>query len=172
LTTIALLTGGGYSKSMELVRTTPAPEPRSKDVAKIAILYAVIVTVMAVAQLFTFETFLQLIEAFGLPGGRQTAYVLGSLLVVSEVFALPFLLRFDLSPAFRWVCMGFSWLVAAIWLFVTLWVTVTNAPVVNVGFLGTVVDVMPGWGAVLISFALGILAAWASWGLWPRLEKK
>jgi hypothetical protein len=149
------------------VHTTPAPTPKTKDVRRIATFYAIILVIMAVTQLFTFDEFLKLVTSFNFPGGVRYAYFITALLVVSEVFALPFLLRMALSPAFRWLSMVLGWLVALIWAKLTIWLVIQDSVVSNVGFLGTVVNLMPGWWAIFMSIALGILAAWASWGMWP-----
>lgn len=148
-------------------RVTPAPIPKTKDVNKIAILYAGVLVVMVVAQLFTFDEFLKLVTSFGFPGGIQYAHFITTFLVVAEVFALPFLLRMPLSPAFRWVSMILGWLVALIWAKLTIWLVIQDSIINNVGFLGTVVDLTPGWWAIFMSIAFGVLAAWASWGMWP-----
>ena len=155
------------------VTSTAAPKPLTSTSTKVALTYAAVLVVMAVAQLFTFDEFLPFIQSIGLPFGDGTVYLLGPLIVLSEVFALPFLLRMWLSPAFRYVSMFLGWLVPALWLCVSLWIVQANSPVTTVGFLGTAVDLMPGWWAVFISLALGVLAAWSSWGLWPgkRAEK-
>ncbi|HEY8992325.1 MAG TPA: hypothetical protein VIM37_00565 [Candidatus Microsaccharimonas sp.] len=150
-----------------VVHTTPAPTPKTNDVRRIATFYAIILVIMAVSQLFTFDEFLKLVTSFNFPGGVRYAYFITALLVVSEVFALPFLLRMALSPAFRWLSMVLGWLVALIWAKLTIWLVIQDSVVNNVGFLGTAVNLMPGWWAIFISVALGILAAWASWGMWP-----
>lgn len=137
-----------------------------------ALLYAILLIVMAVAQLFTFEEFIELITSFNLPlASGALVFVIPPLLVVSEVFALPFLLRMPLSRAFRWLSMILGWLAAFLWVFITGWVVLTAQPVEAIGFVGTVAPLTPGWWAVLISIAFGILAAWASWGMWPRRGK-
>lgn len=148
-------------------KLTVAPEPRSKDVWLIAMFYGVILAVMAVAQLFTFEHFTELFVGFDLPGGETVAYFLASFVVACEVLALPFLIRMPLSPALRWVSMGAGWAVALTWLKLTIWQAVTEPDVDTVGFLGTALNMVPGWWAVFLGAALVILAAWASWGLWP-----
>ena len=150
------------------VSTTPAPIPKSKDVKRISLFFAGVLVVMAVAQLFTFEEFLVLVEGFGLPGGAVFAHLFTAILITAEVFALPFLLRMSLSPLFRWVSMISGWIVALLWIFITFWLAVNPGYVTNVGFLGTIAEMMPGWWAVFMSIALGILATWASWGMWPK----
>ena len=148
-------------------QATKAPEPKTKDARRISIFYAGILLVMVVAQLFTFEEFLLLITSFDLPGGVRFAHFLTAFLVVAEVFALPFLLRMPLSIAFRWVSMTLALIAALIWVFLSIWLVAEVKAASNIGFLGTVVDIMPGLWAVFISIALVILAIWAAWGLWP-----
>ncbi len=150
-----------------LVKPTIAPSPKTKDVQKISIAYAGILVVLAVAQLFTFDEFLELFASFNFPGGGQTGYSLAAIIVFAEVFAIPFLLRMYLSSAFRVVSMMLGWITAALWLSVSLWVVINDPSTPNLGLLGTAVETMPGWWAVLVSFALGLLSAWASWGMWP-----
>ncbi|MBC7564770.1 hypothetical protein H7100_00855 [Candidatus Saccharibacteria bacterium] len=148
-------------------KITPAPTPKTKDTKHIAVFYAVVLVVMAVAQLFTFDDFMKLLVDFGLPGGVPGAHFLGAFLVTAEVFALPFLLRMSLSTAFRWVSMVLGWIVAGIWTVLTSWLVIRDTVTSNVGLLGTNVNLMPGWWAICISLSFGILAAWAAWGMWP-----
>ena len=172
ITTFVVFTGTMYAKSMAILsKVTAAPKPRTGDSLKIAYAYAFILAIFALCQLFTFEKFIPLLNGFKLPGGMSTANLIGSLLVVSEVFSLAFLLRLKLSDFMRTICMCLSWLVPAIWLFLSLWLVFTPNNVDNIGFLGTLVKVLPGWWTVLISVELGIMAAWASWGLWPFRNK-
>ena len=155
-----------------LQKPTPAPIPKTIDAKRIATFYAIILVILAVTQLFTFEHFLELIASFDLPFGDQFAYFLGAFIVTVEVFALPFLLRMPLSPAFRSFSMVCGWFAAGVWFDISLWLVLTDSPVTNVGFLGTVTDLMPGWWAIFIATALGILTVWASWGMWPARRKK
>ena len=150
---------------------TPAPVPKTKDVTRISFFYAAIIVVMVVAQLFTFDSFLSLLLSFDLPGGDRTAITIGALLVAAEVFALPFLLKMTISPAFRWFSLLCAGLVADIWIFLSLWVVLTDSLAENIGFLGTVVGMMPGWWSILISLSFGILAVWAAWGMWPLSQR-
>lgn len=154
------------------VKATPAPGAKTAETKQVSILYAGLLTVMAVTQLFTFEEFIELFPSFNLPLGDVLVYGLAPALVAAEVFALPFLLRMTVSPAFRFVSMLCGWFVAATWLFISTWVASTRIDADTIGFLGTLAGLTPGWWAVLISLALGVLAAWASWGLWPLRRTK
>lgn len=149
------------------VRATEAKKPRTKDSQKMAYFYAAILVVFVLGQLFAFDEFLTLIDSFWLFGGQPVANFLGSMVVVSEVFAIPFLLNMRLSSWMRKVSMVLGWLVPVWWLFVSVWLLVTVNAVSNIGFLGTKVELLPGTWAILVSIAIGILAAWSTWGLWP-----
>lgn len=153
------------------VKATPAPTPKTDRVKVISLFYAGILVVLALTQLYTFDKFIELIPEFNLPLSETLTFLAAPLLVVCEVFALPFLLRMRLSPAFRFLSMIFGWLVAVIWFFISLWLVTTYQAVATVGFLGTLGDLTPGWWAVFFSIALGILAAWSSWGMWPLTKQ-
>ncbi len=134
--------------------------------------YAILLVVLVVAQLFTFDKFLPFLDTLGLPGGTRMAYFLGALVVSAEVFALPFLLRMPISRAFRWFSMFCGWLVAAIWVKLSFFIVFSDSSFDNVGYLGTLVKLTPGWWAIFFSLALVVLTIWASWGLWPGKRKK
>ncbi|MDK2899277.1 MAG: hypothetical protein PWQ10_464 [Patescibacteria group bacterium] len=155
------------------VKVTPAPKPKTNESQQIAYFYALILIVFALCQLFTFDSFLILLNSFGLPGGLATSNLLGGIIVISEISALPFLLQMRLSPLMRTISMGLGWLVSLIWFSLSLWLCLTTDVNLNIGFLGTVVDLIFGWWTVFTSISFGVMATWASWGMWPfvRLKK-
>ncbi|HUC96081.1 MAG TPA: hypothetical protein VMR16_00225 [Candidatus Saccharimonadales bacterium] len=150
-----------------LVKATPAKKAKTKESQTIAYAYAVVLVILVVAQLFSFDKFLPLLENFMLPGGIPIAHLFGGLIVASEVLALPFLLGFKLSPLMRVTSMALGWLAPLLWFVLTTWLMISTNSASNVGFFGSVINLSPGWWAVFVSIALGILAAWSSWGLWP-----
>ena len=155
--------------SMSFFATVQEPvKPKTKNVKSVAILYAGILAVFAVAQLFHYDEFQLLIQSFWLPGGTPTAYFLSGFIIVAEVFALPFLLNMRTSSLMRVASMVLGWVAASFWLTISLWVQLTTNAITNIGFLGTTASLTPGWWTVLFSVALAMLAAWASWGMWPR----
>ncbi len=160
-----------YTVSMSIFATIEQPtKPKTKNVKSIAILYAGILVVFSVAQLFNFNEFQLLIQSFWLPGGAPLAYFLSGFIIVAEVFALPFLLNMRTSSLMRMTSMVLGWVAAAFWLFMSVWVQLTTNAISNIGFLGTTVSLTPGWWTVLFSVALVILTMWASWGMWPRVR--
>jgi len=149
------------------VKSTPAPAPRTSESAKVSLLYAAILVIFAVAQLFTFEEFVVYMQSVNLPFSDGVNYAVAPLLVVAEVFALPFLLRMRLSPAFRYLSMILSCLAAFMWIFLALRIVLSDNATNSIGFLGTLVTLTPGYWAIFISLSLGILAVWSAYGLWP-----
>jgi hypothetical protein len=170
ITTIARVRYGAYTKSMiGFAIASPAAAPRTKESAKIAILYAGLLTVMAVAQLFTFEKVIVFFDSLFVP---PAGMLIPTLLVVGEVFALPFLLRMSLSVAFRWVSLGLSILVPVGWVSLSIWAANARIMTGTTGLFGTLDPL--GYGAWTISFSLALLllSLWSAWGLWPKPRRK
>lgn len=146
-------------------KSSNAPKPRTRQSASVALLFAGLILIMALGQLFSFEKFIPLIESYGLPGGEGAAVLVACVIVILEVFSLPFLLRMKLSKLMRMVSMIAGWLVVVVWLKLVLWANIAVNDVDNIGLFGVHVSLPVGWWAVLVVAALGILAAWSAWGL-------
>lgn len=157
---------------MVLAKAEKALEPKTGDTKKVAFLFAGVLVIMVVGQLFAFEKFIPLIEKYELPGDYATALIIASVLVVLEVFALPFLLRMKTSRLMRVVSMVCGWMVASIWFKLTLWANLAPNSVDNIGFLGSYVLLPVGWWAVAVAGAMIILAVWTAWGMWPLARKQ
>lgn len=161
-----------YTIGMSLfAKPTPPPRPKTKNVPSVSIGLAAVLVVMVVAQLFTFESFHQVIAAMRLPGGDAVAPVQAAIIVTLEVLALPFLLSMRLSPAMRVVSMVSGWLVILAWLKAALWENLSSHDIVSSGLLGDTIPLPVGWWSVLFLLALGVLGAWAAWGMWPSRPK-
>lgn len=166
ITTLIALIVRCYTEGMKFfVSPEVASKPLTPQSSQVSLLFAGLIALMAVAQLFTFEDFIFLIEDLSLPLALPPLLT-ASFMVIAEVMALPFLLRMTLSPAFRWLSMALGWLVVVFWLFVSFWIWLQSPQVDTVGFLGAI-TLPPGPWMVLFSISLAILAIWSSWGLWP-----
>ena len=154
------------------VQPTTAPAPKTNNTSWVSLALAAILIGLAVAQLYSFEDFPEVITGLGLPGGAIWASTYASLLVTGEVLALPFLLRMTLSPAMRIVSMVTGWMVIVAWFIIMIWTNINIDEPVNSGILGATVPVALGWWAVCVFVALGALAAWSAWGMWPCPTKK
>jgi hypothetical protein len=157
---------------IHFARATTAPKPRTKLATKVGLVYAVILIVMAVGQLFGFEDFIPLMADYWLPGGQGTATLLAGLIVMTEVFALPFLLQMRLSPLMRWFSLVCSVLAAVIWLKLALVTTFESTAITNSGMLGVKVAVPAGAIQLVVSLVLLGLATWSAYGLWPYSHPK
>lgn len=175
ITTVASPMSEVYTVNMSIMtKIIDTSVPKTKNIVPVAYIYSTILVICAVTQMLSFTDFQELIDSFWLPGGAPLAYFLAGFIIIAEIFALPFLLRIRASPFVRYSSMVLSWIVPLFWLTISLWLMLTINAVSNVGLVGTVVKLMPGWWAVFFSIALGILAIWASWGLstGPKNRKK
>jgi len=155
----------------QLAHATKAPAPRSDSAKTVAWVYAGILVVMALLQLFAFEDFLPLMASYDLPGGYGTTGLVGCLIVLSEVFAVPFLLRMALSPLMRWVSLACSVLAPLLWAKLAIWGAISGSVLENSGFLGTKVPFHSGGELFLVSSILLALSIWTAWGLWPGKKR-
>ncbi len=142
-------------------------KPRGKYADFILYGYAVILVVMAVAQLYAFEDFVPLLDSFGFTIAQAHAYILAAALVTSEVFALPFLLKMYVSPLFRVTSMVLAWLAPLLWVYIISAVFASVNAVQDAGFLGGAVTVPFGWWCLVFAYGMVGLAAWSTWSLWP-----
>lgn len=154
------------------VRATEATEAKTKESVKVGIFLAGVLTVIAVLQLTTFDTFIAVLSGFNFPGGETTAFLVAVITVIAEVFALPFLLRMRLSPAFRIVSMVFGWIAVTALVKFALWMAIVQPPIAAEGTLSELLSALPGWWMVFGAFGLVVLAVWAAWGMWPRIVVK
>lgn len=152
---------------IQFAHATMAANPRTKESKIAAYVYAGVLVVMAVAQLFSFEKFIPLIESYWLPGGYGTASLVAGIVVIAEVFAVPYLLRMPLSPLMRWFSLVCGLLVPIIWTILAISAISTTNALHNSGMLGTKIVIPAGWTQLFVSIALLGLATWSAWGLWP-----
>lgn len=161
-----------YTTGMSFfVESTPAAVPKTKNVRPVSLGLAAVFIIMVVAQLFTFETFPNVISGMWLTGGSELSPVRAALIVTLEVAALPFLLGMRLSFAMRILSMVSGWMVVAAWLVASLWVNLSNNIHISSGLLGDTITLPVGWWSVLFCLGLGVLAGWAAWGMWPVTRK-
>jgi hypothetical protein len=162
-----------YTADMELFVQAVAPSrPKTKNIRTVGVALAGVFVVMAVAQLFTYEEFPGVIAAMWLPWGEDVASVRAALIVVLEVAAVPFLLAMRLSPAMRFLSMISGWLVVAAWFAASVLQNMSSGVIANSGFLGAAVKLPVGWWNILFCLALGVLATWAAWGMWPLKKRR
>lgn len=107
-----------------------APKVKNKWAVQLGVVGAALMAGFALLQLFRFDKFLPELNA-QLPGGHGFAIFVGVVVVVAEIFAIPFLLRMKLSRLARF-CSGLLVFVPAwIWLIVAIWSTGTSVVAVQ-----------------------------------------
>jgi hypothetical protein len=149
-----------------LVQSTPATLPDAVRVKLASVLLAAVFTILAVAQLYSFEDFPGVIASFWLPGDVPDQLV-AALLVALEVLAIPFLLFMRVSPAMRIASMLAGWVVVVGWLAIALWINLTINVVTNSGVLGETIPVAPGWWMIAFFAVLAVMMGWVSWQMMP-----
>lgn len=150
----------GYTKVMRLPKAVKSTPIKSMQTRVVAIAYVVILVVLAFAQLYSFEDFFGVFDAYRLGGATLSAF-LGSLIVFIEVFAIPALLSMALSPLMRVVSLSFAIVAPMFWL-ILVGHAVLNDLTINSGLLGTVKDVPTGMVSlfgclVLYAFAIYVV---------------
>ncbi len=158
-----------YTENMTRIKAVAAPAPKSQTYARIAWAYAAILVVMVVAQLFSFEKFIPLIADYWLPGGQGTTVLVAGVIVTTEVFALPYLLRMPLSPLMRACSIGCSFVVPLLWLWLSLRALLESNAITNGGILGEKV-VVPLEVQLVVSLVLLVLAVVSYYGLSGRAK--
>ena len=154
------------------VKSTLATRPKTKNVRPISLGLAAVFIIMAVSQLFTFESFPEVINAMGVPGSGDFASVRAAIIVTLEVAAVPFLLGMRLSPAMRIVSMVSGWLAILIWFIDSLWINLLDVKPASNALLGDTITTPVGWWSVFFCLGLGVLAIWSAWGMWPHVSTK
>jgi len=149
------------------VHTTPPAAPKTFTIQIASIAVAAVFVALAVAQLYSFEDFPQVIASLWLPGGHPFATLLAALIVTGEVLAVPFLLAMRLSPAMRVISMLAGWFVVLTWLKLSVYELMTTNAVTNSGVLGATIPVTPAWWLVGLFVILAGMVGWVSWGQWP-----
>lgn len=128
------------------------PALRTSRVQIVGIVGAGLLVLMLVAQLYSYENLASILSVV-LPYGDQTLItVTAALIVIAELFTLPWLLGMKLSHLFRALSAVIGLAIGSFWLMVAL----TNAHAINSGLLGEKV-VIPG-GLLALGWALALLS--------------
>lgn len=134
---------------MKVFVSAQAAKPASTSAQVAGIVYAGVLTLLALAQLYTFEKFIEILPSAVSSEGGVALYLLAPLIVVLEIFSLPYLLRLTVSPAFRFVSRVFGWLVPIFWVGIGI---LSGVAIENTGILGDVIAV-----AGLTTISMGLL---------------
>jgi glucan phosphoethanolaminetransferase (alkaline phosphatase superfamily) len=156
-------------KKWPVVAEWPA-EPKTNDSKHIAWFYAAIITVLTALQLFTIDTNIESLKGLGLTDAARRLWLVAG--VVLGVFALPFLLRMKLSVGLRWCSMWAGWAIPILGGIYTVWLNLTGVSTLTFSVAGNEFGLFVGWWMIFLNIGMGLLAAWASWGLWPARSRR
>lgn len=109
---------------------------------------ASILAIFAIIHLFRIDTLVPIIND-ALPGGTGAASTFVVVIVLAEVFALPFLLRMKLSPAAHIVSGFLVVLAPLLWTLLAIWSFGGDS---STGQLGEFVHVPATWYVVVLNF--------------------
>lgn len=110
---------------------------------------AAVLALMAVVHLFRIDTFIPILDG-ALPGGSTAATWIAVLIVLSEVFAIPFALRMKLSPLAQLKSGALIVFAPFWWLLISVW---SYSEPVSIGQLGEFVATPSGAGLVICNVA-------------------
>ena len=155
-----MLFEGGYTRGMkrQVLSLFPA-EFRKNPVHFQALGLALVFTVLALAQLFTFEHFGEVTLGYGLPGGMFVATLLAFLLPAAEIISLPYLLSMRLSANMYFVSRISVIVTGSLWVCVAVWTNLTGNADTNAGIFGATLHTPNQWWFII--FVLFLF--WASW---------
>lgn len=143
-----------------LAKSTKSAPVKSQAMLLLSYALGLGTAVLAVAQMVSFEDFVEALRAYQVGGENATLAIAVGVLGL-EVFATPFLLRLSLSPAARFVSALFALLLPYVWTVLTIHVFVANATVDNAGYFGGFFG-LPVGAAVLVLDLLWAIAATVS----------
>jgi len=149
----------GVVMSIFPARATDAPRPKNIQLLVVSYAAAALLLGMAVAQLVTFDKFLPLVQDAYLSGERPPAQLIVAVIVASEVFALPFLLRLRLSPLARISSVGCGFLAAGTWLMLQVTQLIEGVSTTSTGIFGTLVRAPYSMTLIVLLALFGLLIA-------------
>lgn len=98
------------------VQATDAPKVKSRKLLFIPYVTSAILLVMLLSQLATFDKFVPILNDYNLNGGLLMTQLTAVGIVISELFALPFLWRMKLSPLARFCSSLLGFAIVLFWL--------------------------------------------------------
>lgn len=149
----------GIIETMQKVQASV--HQRSSGLATIlAYAAAALITVMAVSQLFAYESMATALAVLLPDGLTRSASVVTALIVILEVFALPYLLPVAVSRL-AWLCaLVMSWLVPLVWLAIMFVALGAGETALAVPVFGAKLDL--DLGIVPVCLMLGLLSVIAT----------
>lgn len=121
---------------------------------------ATIATIFSILHLFRIDTLIPALNAY-LPGSTLTAALCAVIVILCEVFGIPFALRMKLSPLAQFMSGALLVLAPLLWLLATIW---AYGAAVSTGQFGQFVSTPSGALSIVLNtvwLALAFTALWA-----------
>lgn len=142
---------------MDKIIATEPWKLRNKKLYPVALVYALIIIVCTLGQLFRFDKVLEAAVLTPLFTGRLDIFF-WCLLAVVQIFSLVYLLRMKVSLLMRYVGMVCSLLVPIFWTVIVVWQVQTDS--VQFGIFGAEVTKLNSLGvSAVMTFAATVLAS-------------
>lgn len=129
---------------------------------------AFVYVTLAILQLFTFESFVDVTLGFGFPGGRVVAIIIALLLPITEILALPYLISMKMPRSIYRASRVSVLIAAGLWLIVAIWTNVSGNNGDNLGIFGATLYTPNQW------WSLGFvgLITWGAWLIYAAQPKR
>ena len=135
------------------------PEFRKNPVHFQGLGLAFVYVTLAILQLFTFESFVEVTLGFGFPGGRVVAIIIALLLPIAEILALPYLISMKVPHRVYQISRVSVLVAAGLWLVIALWTNISGNNGDNLGIFGATLYTANQWWSV----GFVALVSWAAW---------
>lgn len=137
------------------------PKLRDRRAARLGWVAAAVIIGFALVHLFRIDTFVPEL-ALALGGDRSWAMWLAALIVIMEVFALPFLMRMRLSKLAQYISGGLAIAVPLVWLLIAIWTFETG---VSTAQLGEFMALPSTWLLLAVNFIWLAFSYYTVWAL-------
>lgn len=139
------------------IKATESPKLKKPYAAKILWILAGVMLVMALLHLIRIDKLIPVVAEIL---GESTATWFVALLVIIEVFALPYLLRMKVSPGFRIVSGLWVIVVPLVWTCYTIWALGNG---LSTGQFSSYVSTPASWWLIVLNVAWLGVSYWALW---------
>jgi nickel-type superoxide dismutase maturation protease len=151
----------GFINKSDILGTIMIVLPKSVSPPKLVLPYglwlgrvaAISFALMALVHLFRIDTFIPIIDTI-VPGGNGMAIFISLVMILSEIFAIPFALRMKLSPLAHLMSGALVVFAPLWWLLLTIWALGTD---LSTGQLGEFVSVPANTWAITVNIVWVVL---------------
>lgn len=131
-----------------------------------------VLIVMASLQLIAYEKFVPIIQNYHLFDNPSTSQIFSAFIIITEVMAMPFLLRMRVSPLLRSLSAGCLVLTVLWWLTLGIYGTFIDSSITKTGLLGGFLSSTSSFIVLAFAILLAVVSVMVIWRLRSDLENK